>query len=212
MSKYISKLLSISSNSISQSEVMLPQKILKLAGDLGDELLCILHARNGFFAFMSALHFFPSDTVKDSIGLVEWNESSLWKNRYPSSVADALFFAEDIFGGQFCVKDNVICYFDPETGDIDEMASNFDSWAKKILDDYGFWTGYSLAFEWQNTRGKLSQNMRLLPTIPFVLGGSFEVNNLKAVDSIEGMRFRASLACNLVNVSDNTRIELKVTE
>lgn len=33
-----------------------------------------------------------------------------------------MFFAEDVFGGQFCIKDNQVYRFDPETGGLDVIA------------------------------------------------------------------------------------------
>ena len=38
----------------------------------------------------------------------------------------ALFFAEDVFGGQFCLRSDGVYTFDPETGDFDKLASSIN--------------------------------------------------------------------------------------
>ena len=58
-----------------------------------------------------------------------------------------LFFAEDIFGTQFCIKSNKIYTFDPETGSIEYIADHIEGWAEIIMKDYNVLTGYPLAHE-----------------------------------------------------------------
>lgn len=212
MGSYIDKLVLISSDQLSQGKVALPLEILELAGELGNELEDLLNVKNGFFAFESALRVFPSLTSENSIGLVDWNADSLWRKDYSGFTDGALFFAEDIFGGQFCIKNNVICSFDPETGAFEEMASNFESWVQELLSDYNVWTGYSLAHEWQEAYGSLPNDMRLMPKVPFVCGGAFELDNLSAIKAVSGMRTRANLACQIANLPDGAQIEFKIIE
>jgi hypothetical protein len=100
--------------------------------------------------------------------------------------------------------------FDPETGEIEEIANNFDEWAKSILKDYNFWTGFSLAHEWQVIHGSIPEGDRLLPKIPFILGGGFSVENLYQLNAVEGMRVRGDLSRQIKNLEDGTKIRIKV--
>ena len=104
------------------------------------------------------------------------------------------FFAEDVFGGQFCIKDNKVHYFDTETAALEEMSDSLEGWAKLILSEYNLWTGYSLAHEWQKRNGALKSGYRLLPKIPFVCGGKYEHVNLVEMEIVSAMKFRADLA------------------
>lgn len=36
------------------------------------------------------------------------------------------FFAEDVFGGQFCIKDSKVYTFDPETGSLGYLADDIE--------------------------------------------------------------------------------------
>ena len=53
---------------------------------------------------------------------------------------------------------------------------------------------------------------RLLPKIPFALGGEYVVENLYAGRAVDGMRVRAHLATQLVDLPDGAQIEYKVVE
>jgi len=108
LNKSLEKLLTISSASLSSSNPGTNLEIIASSKKLKNELLSLLRKKNGFYVFESALHVFPIRSAGSEIGLLEWNEPSLWKNEYQGLADDCLFFAEDIFGIQFCIKDNAI--------------------------------------------------------------------------------------------------------
>ncbi|QXI49530.1 MULTISPECIES: hypothetical protein [Pseudomonas] len=58
---------------------------------------------------------------------------------------DIVFFAEDLFGIQFCLHGNEVLSFDPETVKFSFLSARLEEWAAKILADYDYVTGYSLA-------------------------------------------------------------------
>jgi hypothetical protein len=181
-------------------------------GRLGDELSDLLRTVNGFYAFESALHVFPASSTKHTIDLATWNDQALWRDSYRGMADGYLFFAEDVFGGQFAVKDQGVFRFDPETGDAEAMASSIDEWASLILADFEVETGYPLAHEWQARNGAIREGFRLLPKTPFVLGGGYEVENLYALDSAKGMRLRAELAVQIRDLPDGSVIKYSVTD
>jgi hypothetical protein len=51
----------------------------------------------------------------------------------------------------------------------------------------------------------------LIPKIPFVLGGKYEVDNLYAGNIVDAMRFRASLARQISAIPDGTAITISTT-
>lgn len=212
MGKYIDKLLSISSDSLAQRQAVLTPELLDVAGNHAQEIGALLNKKNGFFAFESALRLFPSCSSNLSIGLDDWNSVDLWRKHYSDLTDGCLFFAEDIFGGQFCIKNDAVCSFDPETGVFEGMASSLEKWAEELLNEYNFWTGYSVAREWQEKNGRLAFDERLMPKIPFVCGGQVELNNLVAISAISGMRTRANLARQIIDLPDGAQIEFKVVE
>lgn len=208
----LNKLLSISGPAISDAAVYLSSTIIDLAGLHANDLRGVLELRNGFYAFESALHVFTSSAHEQEIDLAAWNSDGLWREAYADLAANCLFFAEDIFGGQFCVKDGKVQVFDSETGSTEHFADTIDGWARKILDDYEVATGWPIANAWQRQNGALSAGKRLMPKIPFVLGGEYTIENLVQLDAVQAMRFRADLALQIRDLPDGAQIKLKIVD
>lgn len=168
--------------------------------------------QNGFYAFESALHVFPDRSTGSELGLDQWNSPQLWRAKYEDMAEGLFFFAEDIFGFQFCIRGGDVCTFNPETGDVEPLARDLHEWAEKILSDYNFLTGYPIGHKWQLIHGPIAPRTRLTPKIPFVLGGKFETENLYARDVVEAMRFRGHLAIQIRDLPDGSQIEFQITD
>ena len=52
--------------------------------------------------------------------------------------------------------------------------------------------------------------MRLLPKVPFILGGQFSIENFYVLNDAEGMQFRASIANQLHDCPDGTKVVLNI--
>ena len=61
--------------------------------------------------------------------LEKWNDPKLWIEHYDDMALDVLFFAEDVLGDQFGIKDGEIVRFEAETGLIESIAANLEEWA-----------------------------------------------------------------------------------
>jgi hypothetical protein len=170
----------------------------------------MLQNKNGFYAFESALHVFPAGCKSITLDIEEWNSSTSWRREYGDSLQGNIFFAEDIFGVQFALCSSGVRKFDPETGEFDDFASDIETWAAMILEDYNYETGYQLAHDWQSQNGSLPMGKRLLPKIPFVLGGAYEIGNLYAADALKGMLFRADIWRQIRDLPDGNQVRLKV--
>lgn len=206
----VQKLISSASGSLCANELIIPKLFDSLAGSLAGELSALLNQRNGFYALESALHIFPSRSNQQELGLDVWNKGGLWRADYNGMADGCLFFAEDIFGGQFCIKEGGIYSFDPETGALEYIASDLEGWAEAIVTDYDVLTGYPLAHDWQSKNGAIPSGRRLLPKVPFVVGGEYSLDNLYLGESVEGMKLRASIANQIKNLPDGAQIKLDV--
>jgi len=131
------------------------------------------------------------------------------RNWYQGLTDGLFFFAEDAFGGQFAIRNNDIVSFDPESGEIELLAQSPEEWAAKILLNYAQLTGYPLAHSWQIINGPIPMGKRLLPKIPFILGGRYEDGNLYAVDAVKGMQYRGELWQQLRDLPDGAQVRLK---
>ncbi|WP_170224604.1 SMI1/KNR4 family protein [Actinokineospora cianjurensis] len=184
-------------------------------GPVGAELADLLLVRNGCYAFVSAFHLFgiaaePTDHPAD---LVAWNSPTHWRSEYADLADGYLFFAEDVFGSQFALPatGDAVLLFDPETGTTTHFATTLAAWATTLFDDPAYHTGYPLAQAWQEHHGALPSDTRLLPKIPFFVGGKYEVDNLFPSDSATGMRTRAAVAAQIKDLPNGTTITFRTT-
>ena|SRR6185295_6037268 len=206
----IQELLDRSGEPLCSSPPSLPKGLSEVLLSSADDLIGLLTAKNGFYAFQKALHVFPSSCPTASMDLERWNASVLWLGEYGEVTSRCLFFAEDLFGVQFAIQDGVVYRFDPEVGVLDPFAKNVESWAGRLVQDPEFETGYPLLLEWEKVNGRLPEGKRLLPKMPFVLGGEYSVENLYAADAVEGMKVRADIWRQIKNLPDGAQIRLKI--
>jgi hypothetical protein len=186
--------------------------ILDSAGQLGRELADFLRRNNGLYAFESALHMFPACQIPGVMDLEQWNDPTLWIDHYGDMAKGMIFFAEDIIGDQFAIRGHEIVRFKAETGLWESLAGSLEEWAKLILEDYPYQTGWHLAHAWQVEHGALRCGERLVATIPFVFGGDFKNSNLHALDAVEAMCLHGDLALQIRDVPDGTKIRFTVVD
>ena len=94
-----------------------------------------------------------------------------------------------------------------ETGETVPFAETVTEWAGMVVEDRDYLTGYPAARDWQRTHGPLPLGHRLVPTVPFVLGGGYDPANLVAVDAYDGMRLRGRMAVQLKDIPDGALVE-----
>jgi hypothetical protein len=212
MASNVEKLISTGGDPISHKPAKFRTSILQLLGDSGSELSHLLARKNGFYAFESALHVFPACQKEGVMDLEKWNDPSLWIKHYGDMALGTVFFAEGIFGDQFGIRESGIVRFEAETGLMEPIASSLEQWARLILKDYKYQTGYPLAHKWQQAHGPLPVGHRLVATRPFVLGGDFDVHNLFALEAVKAMRYHADLAMRIRDVPNGAKIIFEVDD
>ena len=212
MERPTDKLIRIGGGALSAADPVLPSGLPDLAGSLAAELVEFLQKKNGFYAFEAALHVLPAQAGGPDMGLSDWNSEQLWIHEYGGLAKGLVFFAEDIFGCQFCMKADGIYQFDPETAATERLGSNLDDWADAILHNYSYLTGYPLAHEWQELNGVIAPGFRLVPKQPFFAGGEFSVQNLAPLSAVAAMRMRGRIAVQIKDLPDGAKIELKIVD
>jgi hypothetical protein len=183
-----------------------------LLGELKRELLSLYWSCNGLSAFGGALQVFPAGDRGSLWSVDEWNDDFRWRDAYRELADGCLFFAQDVFGGQFCVREAEVFRFHPETAELEFIGSSLEDWAGYVLDDPAETTGFPLKELWETVNGPLDARHRLVPKIPFVLGGAFDHMNLIAVNTVTAMRFYGDLAYQLHTVPDGSKVTLRVIE
>jgi hypothetical protein len=212
MRKAITKLTQVGGAALSELAVTIPEDFVSASALHQSGLYDLLHLKNGFYAFESALHVFPSAATGGERGIAEWNSPSGWREEYQDLAGGCLFFAEDVFGGQFCLFDGAIMSFDPETGEKQFLSANVEGWAEQMLADFEVMSGFSLAHAWQSQHGALPPGQRLVPKTPFVLGGEVSLANLFSLDAEQAMRSRGHVAMQIRGLPDGTTVNLEVVD
>lgn len=189
-----------------------PQTIPALLEKHGSAGLCLfelLRLKNGFYAFSSALHVLPLGAYSTG-NLEDWNSESSWRRGYGRSASKLLFFAQDLFGLQFCLQGDKVMLFDPEIGETSSFAKDLDEWARLLLADPDSTVGQRLARAWERENGQIEEGSRLVPRVPFVLGGEYFLENLRPLDSAKAMAFRADLARRIGSVPDGEQVRIRI--
>ena len=206
----LEELASVAGPALARGLPPLSHPILLEHPQRGIELGALLAKRNGFYAFDAALHVFPAGIAESgTMDLDHWNAPTLWRDAYGELAKDCVFFAEDIFGGQFCLWGKAVYFFEPETGEREVVASTLEGWAGLVLDEYAALLGWPLAHTWQLEHGALLPGKRLVPKKPFVLGGEYALDNLQVADAVEAMRLRGSIALQIKDMPDGTKVSVK---
>ena len=177
---------------------------------LPDSLALLLTAKNGLFAFEGALLVLPTEGDGRIPGLFQWNDNDGWRRHYPRLPGEILFFAMDAFACQFGVSTSGAIYrLESETGDLTLHSAGLAEWAEKVMLNYDFETGWSVAKEWQEHWGPLESGERLLGKHPFVLGGDYVVENLVALPCADAMKKLGRLAEQVAAVPEGSTVTIK---
>jgi hypothetical protein len=159
----------------------------------------------GFF-FSDALHLYGlSEDIYHSIFYIN---SFLTKTYEFLLKEDLFFFGCDLFGNQFAYVNNEICMFNIETGERELIASNFNKFLDILIADRNYYTGESILIQWNDLMIPVDFKQRLVPIKPFVIGGEYSPNNMRAVDFFETLSYNASIARQIYDLPDGTDLEI----
>jgi len=169
--EWIKKLINESSGAISSEKFSSPEILQENSSDLARELENVLIQKNGFFLLEGAIHVY-SDQQMINVNSV------YFKDKYDDLLNGVIFFAQDIFAVQFCIKDNQVFSFNPETGFFDFIAKDFKGWVELLFVDPTI-SGVNIARKWSDVEKGLEFDERLVPIQLFMFGGEYKINNLK---------------------------------
>ncbi|MEO0600013.1 MAG: hypothetical protein AAF211_01175, partial [Myxococcota bacterium] len=148
----------------------------------------------------------PSGDNRGAVTFEQWNRGE-WRCHY-AAWHRARVFAFDAFLDMFAEMDGQVVRLNPYTAEVEAHAPSLEEWAAKLLADYDFETGWSIAHAWQVQNRRLRQDERLVPRTPFVLGGGYDVDNVVAVEMRHAIGPIAELYEQLRDLPDGAQIQL----
>ena len=113
------------------------------------------------------------------------------------------------FGEPFFSDGQVVVKVSPENGESENVGPT-KSFNPATLDDY--FSGESLKQGWVAEKGAIPEGFRLVPVLPFSVGGEFSVANLMSVPLEEGVRYYQLLREKLRDLPDGATFTFEVIE
>lgn len=177
-----------------------------IAGD--NSFLEYLVLGNGGYYFNNSLHIFglSQDTRWHDVNHI----NELVSSEYGQIVDGCFFFAEDVFGNLFGLKNEEIIFFNIESGDSDIIADSLDNWEENILQDIDYYTGCEFVPSSKEAH-KLISGYRMCPKYPFLLGGEYESSNLYIKRYDKNIAYQAHIAKQVYGKPDGTKVVLNIT-
>lgn len=175
------------------------------------QLSWLIAQSNGGSLFNSGVQIFRMGDIGVGPDAVSWNSAETWKDTYGGLADDLFCFAQDILGVQFAIDRSAqVVTFDPESADRVVLGSSLEDWATWLLNDPDTSGAGALATRWQDEFGALDHDDRLIARQFFVLGGSFEVENLKVENSVRAMRIRGPVAVQIHDLPDGAPVRFEI--
>jgi len=176
------------------------------------ELGRVISRMNGFFLFNGGIQVFRVGEEGLGPDMLSWNSDEVWKDSYAGLADDLFCFGQDLFGNQFAIMGGEeVVRFDPETADVTPLGTSLEAWAKRLLVDPDVNGVNSFAHAFQKENGALRPNERLIPLQFFVMGGSYEFDNLSVKDATVTMQIRGPIAQKIHNAPDGATIHLSTS-
>ncbi|GAB3694958.1 SMI1/KNR4 family protein [Saccharopolyspora tripterygii] len=173
------------------------------------ELGELLSEMNGFFAFNAGVQIFRVSEEGVGPELSYWNTGEAWKDSFEGLADDYFCFGQDVLGMQFAIKDgSEVVRFDPETARAERIGDSLDSWASWLMSNPNTRGTATLARVWQDNKGALDVDQRLVPRKFFEFGGKVSLDNLVVKNAVEAMRIRGPIATQIHDLPPGTEIRI----
>ena len=164
---------------------------------------------NGGSILENSLNFYG--VLPNPLELEFFYNNHLFGKYYGDLFPNVLVFAEDIFGNQFAfLENNKIGFINIETACIDDTFENFEYFISNFSSSPDYFSGFSIANKWIAKNGEIHPSQRLSPIKPFVIGGSYDLENLHLLEKESLFAYTSFLAKQIKDLPDGTNITLSL--
>ena len=158
----------------------------------------------GAFFFSNALQIYgcPQTSELNQISAI----NSQIHNSYSILSTGLQFFASDIFGNQFCFKNDHIHLFNLESGELTFLANSFADFVDILKEDSEFTTGKPYKQQYELEKGMMLLAHKIRALKPFVIGGDYKIENFVATDFNELVIYNSKIAHQIHNLPNGTEV------
>lgn len=175
------------------------------------ELKKIASGKNSLYGGSLVIRNDFSNSIFHSI--YDWNNIDLWKKEMPSEkIKDIVFFADNILSYQYGVYNDCVVVFNPEDASIEKIATSIEEWYSIIKSDTVTYLYRDILESWEKMKGKILLGEKLTPSLPFILGGDYCIENFVKSNELEAMKYYCQYAKVLHNLQDGEQVIIKIKE
>jgi hypothetical protein len=169
----------------------------------------VFESGNGGFFYKQSIQIYGFSSNKDFHNIDYIN--LLLEKEYGRIIEGLISFSQDLFGNQFCFNtaNNEVIFLELETGEREVIASSFLDWINEIDARTDYFAGTNVLKEWL-LNNEFDYDQRLCPKIPFVMGGSFKVENLYGGIFPNFIRAYANIARQVYGLPEGTKVKLVI--
>jgi hypothetical protein len=182
----------------------------KLSMILSDkEYLSFIKKTNGGSILNNALNFYG--ILPNVLELEIFYNNYLFGKYYGDMFSDVFVFGEDVFGNQFgFLKNNSIAFLNIETACIDNTFQSFNHFVSELSNAIDYYSGFSVVEKWIAKNGAIKPFQRLSPIKPFVIGGSYDIENFHLLEKESLLDYTSFIAKQIKDLPDGASITLNV--
>ena len=169
-----------------------------------------IELNNGGFFFNDSLVIYAPTNSHETYCLHRINEKI--NLEFGIISRDKFFFACDVFGNQFCfdLPTGKIYFFNIESGDCEFIADDFIKWIQVMKTSIDYYTGRPFIIKWEEVMGQLNDDERLTAKMPFIIGGEYDLENVRVEKFDKILEFCASFAKQIFDLPDKTKVNIKI--
>jgi len=184
---------------------------VEILAELPEDYRELLTETNGFVLFDGGLH------VRGAVLTPEWHSiRKVWFGNFalyklfPAIMKTDIPFAQDCFGDQFVLRENVVYKLDAEIGELHSWEVNLQGFLHQVQEEPIEYLSLEPLLQFKSEGGKLLFGELISVYPPFVSQESADGVSLKAVSMFERISFLAELAEQLANFSDGESLSLEI--
>lgn len=183
----------------------------EILADIPQEYRSLLHEMNGCVIFNGGLH------IRGAVESPDWHSlRHVWRGDlslvklFPAVKAADVPFAQDCFGDQFLLRSGLVHRLHAEYGELENLEIGLRAFVSRANENPLEFLMLEPLDRFLGEGGELDVGQLLNVYPPFVMKESGQGVSMKAVSMFEQIRFLADFACQIADVPDGGRIEIKV--
>jgi hypothetical protein len=185
----------------------------KIVEKLPNDYRELLHQANGFILFNGGLH------VRGAVMNPDWHslryawlgEAGLHR-MFPAVKEADVPFGEDCVGDQFLLRSGSVYKLEAETGTVQCMAMDFETFLRRALETPLESLGLHPLLQFQRESGTLEPGKLLSVYPPFCTKESAQGVSLRAIPALERISFLADFARQIANLPARTKVRIEPGE